>query len=127
MTSGTARSRDLFTIWFGSNIMMLTIVTGGAGGDGVQAVLRWAPSPHSPSAISSAPYSWRCTRRRGRTLGVPQMVQTRGQFGSIGALLVVGIVIVMYVGFLASNIVLGGAVACTPLRPSEPRTLAASC
>jgi NCS1 family nucleobase:cation symporter-1 len=35
-------------------------------------------------------------------------VQTRGQFGSIGALLVVGIVIVMYVGFLASNIVLGG-------------------
>ena len=36
------------------------------------------------------------------------MVQTRGQFGSIGAVLVVGIVIIMYVGFLASNIVLGG-------------------
>jgi NCS1 family nucleobase:cation symporter-1 len=36
------------------------------------------------------------------------MVQTRGQFGSIGALLVVGIVIVMYVGFLSSNIVVGG-------------------
>jgi NCS1 family nucleobase:cation symporter-1 len=35
-------------------------------------------------------------------------VQTRGQFGSLGALLVVGIVIVMYVGFLSSNIVLGG-------------------
>jgi NCS1 family nucleobase:cation symporter-1 len=45
---------------------------------------------------------------QGPTLGVPQMVQTRGQFGSIGALLVVGIVIVMYVGFLSSNIVLGG-------------------
>jgi NCS1 family nucleobase:cation symporter-1 len=45
---------------------------------------------------------------QGPTLGVPQMIQTRGQFGSIGSLLVVGIVIVMYVGFLASNLVLGG-------------------
>jgi NCS1 family nucleobase:cation symporter-1 len=45
---------------------------------------------------------------QGPTLGVPQMIQTRGQFGSYGSLLVVGIVIVMYVGFLASNLVLGG-------------------
>ena len=45
---------------------------------------------------------------QGPTLGVPQMVQTRGQFGSLGSLLVVGIVIVMYVGFLASNLVLCG-------------------
>jgi NCS1 family nucleobase:cation symporter-1 len=45
---------------------------------------------------------------QGPTLGVPQMIQTRGQFGSIGSLLVVGIVIVMYVGFLASNLVLSG-------------------
>ncbi len=46
--------------------------------------------------------------RRARTLGVPQMIQTRGQFGSLGSLLVVGIVITMYVGFLASNLVMGG-------------------
>jgi nucleobase:cation symporter-1, NCS1 family len=39
---------------------------------------------------------------------VPQMVQTRGQFGSLGALLVVGVVIIMYVGFFAANLVLGG-------------------
>ena len=45
---------------------------------------------------------------QGPTLGVPQMVQTRGQFGSLGSLLVVAIVLVMYVGFLASNLVLGG-------------------
>jgi NCS1 family nucleobase:cation symporter-1 len=36
------------------------------------------------------------------------MVQTRGQFGSLGSLLVIGIVIVMYVGFVASNLVLCG-------------------
>ena len=36
------------------------------------------------------------------------MIQTRGQFGSFGALLVVGLVVVMYVGFFASNCVFGG-------------------
>ena len=36
------------------------------------------------------------------------MVQTRGQFGSLGSLLVIGIVIVMYVGFVSSNLVLSG-------------------
>lgn len=52
---------------------------------------------------------------QGPQLGVPQMVQTRGQFGSVGAVLVVGIVIIMYVGFLASNIVLGGQSLATIL------------
>ncbi len=50
---------------------------------------------------------------QGPTLGVPQMVQTRGQFGSMGSLLVIGIVIVMYVGFLSSNLVLGGEALAT--------------
>jgi NCS1 family nucleobase:cation symporter-1 len=36
------------------------------------------------------------------------MVQTRGQFGSIGAMAVICLVVVMYVGFFASNLVLGG-------------------
>jgi Permease for cytosine/purines, uracil, thiamine, allantoin len=50
---------------------------------------------------------------QGPTLGVPQMIQSRGQFGSLGSLLVVGIVIVMYVGFLSSNLVLGGQALAT--------------
>jgi NCS1 family nucleobase:cation symporter-1 len=50
------------------------------------------------------------------------MVQTRGQFGSLGSLLVVAIVLVMYVGFLASNLVLGGEalVAIAPGMPDTP-------
>jgi NCS1 family nucleobase:cation symporter-1 len=36
------------------------------------------------------------------------LVQTQGQFGSLGSLLAIGIVIIMYLGFLASNPVLGG-------------------
>ena len=102
---GTAR--DLFTVWFGSNIMLLTVVTGGL------AVTVFA-LPFAAAVLSlllgnlSGAVFMALHSAQGPTLGVPQMVQTRGQFGSLGSLLVVGIVIVMYVGFLASNLVMGG-------------------
>lgn len=99
--------KDLFTIWFGSNIMMLTIVTGALATsvfklDFVSSCLSIIVG-NMVGAIFMALHS-----AQGARLGVPQMVQTRGQFGTIGAVLVVAIVIIMYVGFLASNIVLGG-------------------
>jgi len=102
---GTAR--DLFTVWFGSNIMLLTVVTGGLAVTTfalpfAAAVLALIVG-NMVGAIFMALHA-----AQGPTLGVPQMVQTRGQFGSLGSLLVVGIVIVMYVGFLASNLVLCG-------------------
>ncbi len=40
---------------------------------------------------------------QGPRLGVPQMVQTKGQFGSYGSVLVVSIVVLMYIGFTASS------------------------
>jgi NCS1 family nucleobase:cation symporter-1 len=99
--------RDLFTIWFGSNIMMLTIVTGALATtvfklDFVSSLAAIAIG-NFVGAIFMALHA-----AQGPQLGVPQMVQTRGQFGSMGAVLVVAIVIIMYIGFLASNIVLGG-------------------
>jgi NCS1 family nucleobase:cation symporter-1 len=102
---GTAR--DLFTVWFGSNIMLLTVVTGGLAVTVfklpfIAAVLGLTVG-NLVGAIFMALHA-----AQGPTLGVPQMVQTRGQFGSLGSLLVVGIVIVMYVGFLSSNLVMGG-------------------
>ena len=100
-------SRDLFTIWFGSNIMMLTIVTGALATTVFKldflSSLGAIAVGNFVGAIFMALHA-----AQGPQLGVPQMVQTRGQFGTIGAVLVVGIVIIMYVGFLASNIVLGG-------------------
>jgi NCS1 family nucleobase:cation symporter-1 len=102
---GTAA--DLFTVWFGSNVMLLTIVTGGLavtvfGLPFLSAVLALAVG-NLVGGIFMALHA-----AQGPTLGVPQMIQTRGQFGSLGSLLVVGIVIIMYVGFLASNLVLAG-------------------
>jgi len=102
---GTAR--DLFTVWFGSNLMLLTIVTGGLAVTVFGLPFGWAVASlalgNGVGAIFMALHA-----AQGPQLGVPQMIQTRGQFGSLGSLLVVGIVIVMYVGFLASNLVLGG-------------------
>jgi NCS1 family nucleobase:cation symporter-1 len=107
VTERHGRARDLFTIWFGSNIMMLTIVTGALATTVFKLSFLSAIGSIAVGNLIGAVFM-ALHAAQGPRLGVPQMVQTRGQFGSIGAVLVVGIVVIMYVGFLASNIVLGG-------------------
>lgn len=102
---GTAA--DLFTVWFGSNLMLLTIVTGGLAVTVFALPFGWAVGALAVGNLVGAVFM-ALHAAQGPTLGVPQMIQTRGQFGSLGSLLVVGIVLVMYVGFLSSNLVLGG-------------------
>jgi len=110
---GTAR--DLFTVWFGSNLMLLTIVTGGLAVTVFGLPFGWAVTALAVGNLAGAVFM-ALHAAQGPTLGVPQMIQTRGQFGSLGSLLVVGIVIVMYVGFLASNLVMGGQALASLLR-----------
>jgi NCS1 family nucleobase:cation symporter-1 len=102
---GTAA--DLFTIWFGSNLMLLTIVTGGLAVTVFALPFGWAIVGLSVGNLVGAVFM-ALHAAQGPTLGVPQMIQTRGQFGSFGSLLVVAIVMVMYLGFMSSNLVLGG-------------------
>lgn len=101
------KASDLFTIWFGSNIMLLTVVTGALAVTVFNLPFFWALGAlilgNLIGGIFMALHS-----AQGPQLGVPQMVQTRGQFGSYGSLLVVGLVVIMYLGFFASNLVLGG-------------------
>lgn len=101
------RVRDLFTIWFGSNVMLLTIVTGALATTVYGLSLGWAAVAvivgNLVGAVFMALHS-----AQGPKLGVPQMIQSRGQFGAYGAIVVVLVVIVMYVGFIASNLVLAG-------------------
>jgi len=100
------KSRDLFTVWFGNQLVLLTVVTGALSVTEFGLSFVWAMVSlaigHLVGAIFMALHS-----AQGPRLGVPQMVQTRGQFGSFGALLVVVLVVVMYLGFFASNAVLG--------------------
>ena len=99
---GTAR--DLFSVWFGANLMLLTIVTGGLAVTVFALPFVWAVLALVVGNLVGAVFM-ALHAAQGPRLGVPQMVQTRGQFGSMGSLLVVGIVIVMYTGFLSSNLV----------------------
>jgi NCS1 family nucleobase:cation symporter-1 len=115
---GTAA--DLFTVWFGSNFMLLTIVTGGLAVTVFALPFGWALAGLVVGNLVGAIFM-ALHAAQGPTLGVPQMVQTRGQFGSLGSLLVVAIVLVMYVGFLASNLVLGGE-ALVSIAPGMPET-----
>src|SRR5215470_16938888 len=102
---GTAA--DLFTVWFGTNFMLLTIVTGGLAVTVFALPFGWALVGLIVGNLAGAIFM-ALHAAQGPTLGVPQMVQTRGQFGSLGSLLVVCIVLAMYIGFLTSNLVVGG-------------------
>ncbi|MFZ6046730.1 purine-cytosine permease family protein [Pseudomonas sp. CR3202] len=101
------RPRDLFTIWFGCNLILLTVITGALAVTVFKlpffSALAALVLGNLVGGVFMALHS-----AQGPQLGVPQMVQTRGQFGSVGSLLVVALVVVMYLGFFASNLVLGG-------------------
>ena len=101
------KPRDLFTIWFSSNIMPLTFVTGALAPAVFGLNFWWSLIAivlgNVVGALFMALHS-----AQGPRLGVPQMIQSRAQFGYFGALLVVLVAVVMYVGFFASNLVLGG-------------------
>lgn len=99
--------RDLFTLWFGTNIAPLPIVTGALGPSLFGLNLWWSLLAfvvgHVIGGALMALHS-----AQGPQMGIPQMIQSRGQFGTLGALIIVVIAAVMYLGFFASNIVLAG-------------------
>ena len=101
------RARDLFTIWFGSNVTPLTIVTG-ALAPLVYGLDFWS----SVIAIALGNFGGGLLMAlhsvQGPKLGVPQMIQSRGQFGAVGSVIVVMIAVIMYLGFFASSLALSG-------------------
>ncbi|MEB3370918.1 purine-cytosine permease family protein [Saccharopolyspora mangrovi] len=101
------RARNLFTVWFGSNIMLLTVATGVVATT-VYDLPIWSALLALAFGNLAGGVVMAMHAAQGPQMGVPQMLQTRAQFGSFGSLLVVVLVIVMYVGFFASNMVLGG-------------------
>jgi NCS1 family nucleobase:cation symporter-1 len=107
LTERHGTARDLFTVWFGTNFMLLTVVTGGLAVTAFALPFAWALVALTLGNLAGAVFM-ALHAAQGPKLGVPQMIQTRGQFGTLGSLLVVSIVLVMYVGFLASNLVVGG-------------------
>lgn len=102
------RARGLFPIWFGVQIMPLTLVTGVLGTTVYGLPPAWAILAIVVGNLIGAIFV-SLHSVQGPRLGVPQMVQSRGQFGLRGSLLVLAVVVLMYVGFLASILVLAAS------------------
>jgi nucleobase:cation symporter-1, NCS1 family len=101
------KARHLFTLWLGANINVLTVVTGALAttlfGQSFLAGSIAIVVGNLVGAIFMALHA-----AQGPRLGVPQMVQSRGQFGARGAAYVVALVVFMYVGYAATALVTGG-------------------
>lgn len=101
------RLSDLFTVWFSANMTLLTVFTGALGPVVFHLSLLWSALAvilgNMVGAVFMALHA-----AQGPRLGVPQMVQSRGQFGVYGSLPVILLVVLMYIGFAASNCAVGG-------------------
>jgi purine-cytosine permease-like protein len=112
------KARDLFTLWFSTNIAPLPIVTGAMVAQVFHLNLLWGllaiALGHLLGGVVIALAS-----AQGPRMGIPQMVQSRGQFGRYGALLIVFFAALIYIGFFISNIVLAGK-SIVGIVPSVP-------
>lgn len=101
---GTAFSQ--FTLWLGANLQITAVVTGALavvfGGDVVWSVVGLLLGNVLGGAVMALHSA------QGPKLGLPQMIQSRAQFGVRGAVVPLLLVILMYVGFFASGSVLAG-------------------
>jgi NCS1 family nucleobase:cation symporter-1 len=96
--------RDQFTLWFGMNGNIFPVVLGGVAiFMGLNFLWAWITIVVGMS-IGSVIVGLHAMQ--GPKLGVPQMIQSRGQFGFYGAVLVFAASIVLDFGFLAAQLVI---------------------
>nr|WP_203644808.1 cytosine permease [Streptomyces sp. SID14478] len=100
------RAFNQFTLWVGANLHITAVVTGALavvfGGDVVWSLIGLVVGNLLGGAVMALHSA------QGPKLGLPQMIQSRAQFGVKGAVVPLLLVILMYVGFFASGSVLAG-------------------
>jgi NCS1 family nucleobase:cation symporter-1 len=99
------KPRDLFPLWFASNMHLTAIVSGGlciALGLDLFWSIVCIVLGNVLGGIFMASHS-----AQGPKLGIPQMIQSRAQFGVIGAIVPLFLVFFMSLGFFASSGLLG--------------------
>ncbi|OLL27388.1 cytosine permease [Burkholderia sp. SRS-W-2-2016] len=109
---------DLFTLWFCTNVAPLAVISGATSVlvfhlDVVSAILAICAGQFFGAIFHAL------TSAQGPLVGVPQMIQSRAQFGRYGSLLVVGFTTLIYLGFFVSNIILAGKTLHTAV-PAVP-------
>src|SRR5579875_2114598 len=115
------KARSLFNIWFSGNMQLTPVITGAVAislGLNVFWALVAVVLGNLIGGTFMATHS-----AQGPKLGIPQMIQSRAQFGVIGAILPLILVMVMYVGSVYYSGLLG-AQAIHSAIPSVPVWLA---
>jgi purine-cytosine permease-like protein len=97
----------LWPVWFTGDAQLATLATGGIGIALGLSLLWSATAIIGGCALGTFFMAFHSAQ--GPQLGLPQMIQSRPQFGAIGALLVWFVALVAYVGFNAFNELLAGA------------------
>ena len=97
------RVRDQFTLWFSATLTILGILLGAIAveivGNFFWGVLAWAIG----TVLGLLLVGFHAVQ--GPRLGVPQMIQSRAQFGFYGALFVLAASVVLDFGYLAAQLV----------------------
>ncbi|MDQ6600943.1 purine-cytosine permease family protein [Bacillus salipaludis] len=95
------KASDLFPIWFGANMHITTLVTG-ALPITLGLNLFWSLVAIVIGTLIGAIFM-ASHSAQGPQLGIPQMIQSRAQFGVIGAIFPLFLVMFVYFGYFASS------------------------
>ncbi len=94
----------LWPVWFSGDAHLATIATGVVGVALGGNLIWMSVAVVLGSALGTFFMAFHSTQ--GPQLGLPQMIQSRPQFGYVGALLVWGVALIAYIGFNAFNQIL---------------------
>jgi len=107
-----------FTLWFGANMQITAIVDGALavlfGADALWAILGLLVGNLLGGAVMALHAA------QGPKLGLPQMISSRAQFGILGAVIPLVLVVIMYLGFAATGTVLAGQAVDQILHTGTP-------
>jgi len=94
----------LWPVWFSGDAHLATVATGVVGVALGGNLIWMTVAVVFGSALGTFFMAFHSTQ--GPQLGLPQMIQSRPQFGYVGALLVWGVALIAYIGFNAFNQIL---------------------
>lgn len=103
-TERTGTTWSVFAIWMGLNMMPLAAVTGAIATGTYNLPIGWSVAAILAGNLIGA-FGSALHASQGPHLGIPQMLQARGQFGFLGGGLFALIALIMFMGLFASILV----------------------
>lgn len=95
------KSRDMFTLWFGGQIVFVTVLTGSACA--AAGLDFWWIVLGIFLGVAIGTFLTAAHSAQGPALGIPQMIQSRAQFGYFGSIVPLVMALFNFMGFLPLN------------------------